>query len=111
MIIYQILTELSRLPDKIRPLSNFDKVYIQLSCAFSFLAINVKLSFSIFHWIILPFSSPVSIISLFNKQAEYIQPEPDASIIFIKLYVFTLTIDILFTPVISNKSMISSINY
>ncbi len=79
MIIYQILTELSQLPDKIRPLSNFDKVYILSSCAFSFIEINFKLSFSIFHWIILPFSSPVSIISLFNKQVEIIKPEPDTS--------------------------------
>ena len=91
MIIYQILTDSSPLPDKIRPLSNFVKVYILSSCAFSFLEINIKLSFPIFHWIILPLSSPVIIISLFNKQAEYIRPEPEVSIILIKLYVFTLS--------------------
>ena len=40
ILIYQILTDLPRLPDKIRPLPNFDKVNIVLSCAFSFIEIN-----------------------------------------------------------------------
>ena len=53
VVIYQILTDSSALPDKIRPLPNFDKVNISLSCAFYFIEINFKLSFSIFHCIIL----------------------------------------------------------
>ena len=96
VVIYQILTDLSRLPDKIRPLPNFDKIYIQSSCAFSFIEINFKLSFSIFHCIILLLSSPVSIISLFNIQTALIQPELSTFIVLIKLYELTFIIDIIF---------------
>ena len=40
VIIYQILTDLSSLPDKIRPLPNFAIVFIASPCAFFFIEIN-----------------------------------------------------------------------
>ena len=84
----------------------FIKAHTELSWAFSFLEIKIKLSSSIFQWLILPLPSPVRNIFLFNLQNPYIQFKLGISIVLTNLYRLTFVIDIIASLPIINKSFI-----
>ena len=98
-----MIPELS--PDIIKPFSNFLKMIIEVSWAFSFFEIKDKLSPSIFHCIILWLSWHVIIFSLFIKHVALIQPELEESIFLIILWELILIIVNLFSPAVNNKSL------